>query len=576
MNNEYLKTGMAGDLPVGLPGGFFVYEAEGNEKITFAEPNVFGLYECETYEEFIEFTGGTFKGMVHPDDLYKIQDQIQAQTMFGEKRHDYVRYRIMTKSGKVRYIEDFGHLLHWNNGKSFFYVFIVDVDQNEFYNNSRNSMAEASILSTNHDTDPLTGLFTMSLFYQRVQKLLSDPKGRRNDISFIHFDIPNFKLYNERHGFKLGDELLCELAKNIREVFDNATVSRFSDDHFVVCDLGDRGDAVIRVEEVNRRMMMTEDANRRVRIKAGIYFLDDRGAEVGLACDHARLACNSIKHRHDVYYCIYDEMLREQLRKQQYVVDHIDEAIENEYIKVFYQPVIRVRSGEICGYEALVRWNDPKVGILNPGDFIETLEEFHLIHLVDSFVIRKVCEDYRRLKDAGEDVVPVSVNISRLDFELCDIFGILDETRKQYDVPVEMIDIEITESALNDNVGHIKLECDEAKKLGYKIWLDDFGSGYSSLNTLAEYSFDVLKLDLVFFRSYDHNPKTGMLMEYIIHGSRGLGLSPLCEGVESEEHFEFLKRVGCERAQGYYFGKPMPMDETRAFTKGKGMNWEKR
>ena len=139
-----------------------------------------------------------------------------------------------------------------------------------------------------------------------------------------------------------------------------------------------------------------------------------------------------------------------------------------------------------------------------------------------------------------------------------------------------MIDIEITESALNDNVGHIKLECDEAKKLGYKIWLDDFGSGYSSLNTLAEYSFDVLKLDLVFFRSYDHNPKTGMLMEYIIHGSRGLGLSPLCEGVESEEHFEFLKRVGCERAQGYYFGKPMPMDETRAFTKGKGMNWEKR
>ena len=576
MDYEYLNTGLAGKLPVGLPGGFFVYEAEGDEKITFAEPNVFKLYECETYEEFIDFTGGTFKGMVHPDDLYKIQDQIQAQTMFGEKRHDYVRYRIMTKSGKVRYIEDFGHLLHWNSDKSFFYVFIVDVDQNEFYNNSRNSIAEARILSTNHDTDPLTGLFTMSLFYQRVQRLLNDPKGRRNDISFIHFDIPNFKLYNERHGFKLGDELLCEFAKNIREIFDNATVSRFSDDHFVVCDLGDRGDAVIKVEEVNRRMMMTEDANRRVRIKAGIYFLDDRGAEVGLACDHARLACNSIKHRHDVYYCIYDEMLREQLRKQQYVVDHIDEAIDNEYIKVFYQPVIRVRSGEICGYEALVRWNDPKVGMLNPGDFIETLEEFHLIHLVDSFVIKKVCQDYKRLMDAGEDVVPVSVNISRLDFELCDIFGILEETRKQYDVPVEMIDIEITESALNDNVGHIKLECDEVRKLGYKIWLDDFGSGYSSLNTLAEYSFDVLKLDLVFFRSYDRNPKTGQLMEYIIQGSRGLGLAPLCEGVESEEHYEFLKRVGCERAQGYYFGKPMPMDETRAFTGHKGMTWEKR
>ncbi len=576
MDNEFLDTGLAGQLPIGLPGGFFVYEAEGDEKITFAEPNVFGLYECDTYEEFIELTGGTFKGMVYSEDLYKIQDQIQAQTMFGEKRHDYVRYRICTKTGKIRYIEDFGHLLHWSNGKSFFYVFIVDVDQNEFYNSNRNSLAEAEILSSNPDTDPLTGLFTMSLFYQRVQNLLSDPESRRQDISFIHFDVPNFKLYNERHGFKLGDELLCELAKNIREVFNSATVSRFSDDHFVVCNVGDRGDAVTKVEEVNRRMMMTEDANRRVRIKAGIYFLDDRSAEVGLACDHARLACNSIKHHHDVYYCIYDEMLREQLRKQQYVVDHIDEAVANEYIKVFYQPVIRVESGEICGYEALVRWNDPKVGMLNPGDFIETLENFHLIHLVDSFVIRKVCEDYRRLSEAGEDVVPVSINFSRLDFELCDIVSILEETRKKYDVPVEMIDIEITESALNDNVGHIRHECDEMRKLGYKIWLDDFGSGYSSLNTLANYSFDVLKLDLVFFRSFDRNPKTGQLMEYIIQGSVGMGLAPLCEGVESEEHYEFLKRVGCVRAQGYYFGKPMPMDETRAFTREKGMVWEKR
>ena len=563
-----------GLIPKGLPGGFFIYEAEADEKIVFAEPNVVQLYGCDSFDDFFEYVGGSFRGMVHPEDLHKIENQIQAQTLFGEKRHDYVRYRIKTKHGDVRYIEDFGHLLHRNNGKSFFYVFIVDVDQNEFLNRNRNSFAEAEVLSTSHETDELTGLFNMSFFYQRVQMLLSSPQNWREDISFIHFDIPNFKLYNERHGFKLGDELLCNLANRIHDNFPDATVARFSDDHFVVCAIEKRENVINKVENVYKQMLLSEDANKKVRIKAGIYYLDDRRAEIGLACDHARLACNSIKNRHDINYCIYDEMLRETLRKQQYVVDHVDEAIEKEYIKVFYQPVIRVKTGEICGYEALVRWIDPKIGMLSPGDFIETLEQFHLIHLVDTYVIKKVCEDYKRLLEAGETIVPVSINISRLDFELCDIFGIVEDERKKAGMPRLLLDLEITESALNDNVGYIKSECDKMRKLGYHVWLDDFGSGYSSLNTLAEYSFDVLKLDLIFLRNFDHNPKTGKLMAYIIKGARGMGLQPLCEGVESEKHFEFLKENDCERAQGYFFGKPMPMDESRSFTAQKGLNWE--
>ncbi|MBR1736007.1 MAG: GGDEF and EAL domain-containing protein, partial [Firmicutes bacterium] len=549
--------------------------ADGDEKILFAETTIVKLYGCEDFDDFMEFTGGSFTGMVHPDDLHKIENQIQAQTSFGEKRHDYVRYRILTKKGEVRYIEDFGHLLHWMNGKSFFYVFIVDVDKNEYYNRNHNSYAETEILSADRDIDPLTGLFNMSFFYHSVQTLLASPEGRREDISIVHFDIPNFKLYNERLGFKLGDELLCDLAKTIRNVFKGGTAARFSNDHFVVCVTGSKESVTEKVEKVYKSMLRSDDINKKVRVKAGIYCFDDRRAEVGLACDHARLACNSIKNRHDINYCIYDEMMRDKLRKQQYVVDNIERAVAKEYIKVYYQPVIRVATGEICGYEALVRWIDPDMGMLSPGDFIETLEQFHLIHIVDEFVVKKVCEDYDTLRKNGEDVVPVSINISRLDFELCDIFGIVEATREKYDVPREMIDIEITESALNDNVGHIKFECDKMRELGYKIWLDDFGSGYSSLNTLAEYSFDVLKLDLIFLRSMDHNPKTGMLMSYIIRGARGMGLAPLCEGVESENHYRFLKKTGCERAQGYYFGKPMPMEEIRAFTKNKGMKWEK-
>ncbi|SDA25087.1 diguanylate cyclase (GGDEF) domain-containing protein [Ruminococcus sp. YE71] len=576
MNAQVSDMNVGGIIPEGLPGGFFVYEASEKENIIFADMNVVRLYGCETYEEFLEFVGGSFTGMVHPDDLHKIENEIQAQTIFGEKRHDYVRYRIVNKQGETRYIEDFGHLLHRLGGKGYFYVFIVDVDKNEFFNRSRNSYAEAEILAQNQETDRLTGLFNMSFFYYKVQMLLSAPDSYRKNYSIVYFDIPNFKLYNERHGFKLGDELLCDLAKLLRDEFKDGTVARFSDDHFFVFANGTREEIVIKIESVYKRLLLSEDPNKKVRIKAGMYFLDGRSSEIGLACDHARLACNSIKSRHDVIFCIYDEMLREKLRRQQYVVDHIDEAIEHEDIKVYYQPVIRVETGEICGYEALVRWSDEKFGLLSPSDFIETLEQFHLIHLVDRYVVGKVCDDLRSLIENGEPAVPVSINISRLDFELCDIFAIIEEIRHEYGIPRAMLDIEITESALNDNVGYIKSECDRMRRMGYHIWLDDFGSGYSSLNTIAEYDFDVLKLDLLFLRSLSTNSKTGTLMTYIVNGARDMNLDPLCEGVESEEQFEFLKKIGCERAQGFYFGKPMPMNETRAYTRSKGLKWEQR
>ena len=575
MTEDYIVTKSGGIIPTGLPGGFFIYEAEGEESILYAEPNVIRLYGCDSFEEFYEHVGGSFKGMVHPDDVHKVQNQIVAQTTASDKKHDYVRYRILPKNGKEKYVEDFGHLLHWRNGKSFFYVFIVDVDQNEFFNKNRNSFAEAELLSAHQDTDPLTGLFNMSFFYQQVTAELSSLVPWKGDLAFIHFDIPNFKLYNERYGFNAGDNLLCDFSRAIVSAFKSSIVSRFSDDHFVVFSKDSREDVLKLVEKVYKTMLSSDDPTARVRIKAGIYFPEDRRPEVGLSCDHARLACNSIKSRHDYYYYIYDEAIREKLRRQQYVVDHVEEAVAKEYIKVFYQPVIRLESGKICGYEALVRWIDPVIGFLSPGDFIETLEQFHLIHLVDRFVIRKVCEDIKNLKEDGEDVVPVSINISRLDFELCDIFGILEDTRKEYDVPRSMLDIEITESALNDNVKYISHECDKMRTKGYSLWLDDFGSGYSSLNTIAEYDFDVLKLDMIFLRSFDTNPKTGQLMSYIIKGAAGLGLESLCEGVETEEQFRFLKENGCVRAQGYYFGKPMPMEETRAFTREKGLVWEK-
>ena len=419
--------------------------------------------------------------------------------------------------------------------------------------------------------DELTGIHNMVYFRNEAEKVLSYVTTDRENAVFLFFDIENFKSYNEKYGFHEGNELLIKVAHMIEDSFKGSLVSRFSDDHFVVLTRIDGAKNIIghlsgEIKKLQREVHL--------ELKCGAYKPVGDEADVSLACDRARFACNSIKGRHDVNCCVYDEMLRDKMRRQQYVVDHIDEAIEKDYIQVFYQPVIRVATGDICGYEALVRWVDPQYGTLRPADFVETLEQFHLIHMLDQHVIKRVCMDYKELADAGEPLVPISINISRLDFELCHIFGIVEQTCNEYGVPREMLDLEITESALNENVEYIKSECNRMISLGYHIWLDDFGSGYSSLNTMVEYKFDVLKLDLIFLRNLEKYPKTSTLMTFIVEGAKGLGLSPLCEGVETKEQYEFLKKIGCERAQGFYFGKAMPMKETRAFTAEKGMKWE--
>lgn len=560
-------------IPTGLPGGYFIYNAQGGEEILYADDNVINLFGCKNIAEFREYTGNSFKGMVHPEDYDKIQSEIHSQIMKGGNHHDYVRYRIISKNGDVRYIEDFGHLLHGEHGRKYFYVFIVDIDKDEYFNRSRSSFAETQILSMNTDTDRLTGLYNMSGFYRKVQNMLSDKNLRLScKLTFVHLDIANFKIFNERYGFQCGDDLLCRVANSVRGVFsDNSITARFSNDHFVVCTADDNVTEL--VEKLHNTVQQIIEGTR-VEIRAGIYELDDPCAEAGLACDRARLACSTVKNRYDIIYSIYDDKLYEKLRLQQYIVDYVDEAVEKEYIKVYYQPVIRVKTGEICGYEALARWNDPKMGFLSPADFIETLEKFHLIHKIDSYIVKKVCEDYCVLRDSNEPLVPVSLNLSRLDFELCNIVEVVENYRRQYGVPQKMLDIEITESALNKKSDYLKNECRRFRDSGYQLWIDDFGSGYSSLNTLMEYDFDVLKLDMEFLRTYDKNPRTGNLLNYIVYAAVEMGIQPLTEGVETEEHYEFLKAIGCDKAQGYYFGKPMPMEDTRKFTRSKGLLWE--
>lgn len=248
-----------------------------------------------------------------------------------------------------------------------------------------------------------------------------------------------------------------------------------------------------------------------------------------------------------------------EMTMRQYILDNFETAIEKRYIQPFYQPVIRTISGKLCSFEALARWVDPHYGIISPAQFIPVLEKEKLIHLLDSCIIRQVCARIRRTMDSGRIPIPVSVNLSRLDFVLCDIFAVTDEAVSFYRIPHDYIYIEITESIIAESEGLMQSVVSRFRSAGYQVWMDDFGSGFSSLNILKDYDFDELKLDMNFLRSFHRRSRT--ILTSMIRMAKDINMHTLAEGVETEEQLIFLRDSGCEKVQGYYFGKPMPYDD---------------
>ncbi len=239
-----------------------------------------------------------------------------------------------------------------------------------------------------------------------------------------------------------------------------------------------------------------------------------------------------------------------------YIADHVDEAIAKGWVKPYYQPVVRTLTGKLCGSEALARWEDPVFGLLTPDKFVPVLEDARLINKVDSCIVREVCRQIRESADEGVPVVPISFNLSRLDFDLCDIFGIIEDATREYEVPRRLLNIEITESTFATDPSFMVKIIEKFHSVGYQVWMDDFGSGYSSLNALKDFEFDEMKIDMEFLSRFGEKSKT--ILASVVDMAKKLGIQTQAEGVETEEQRVYMRRIGCEKMQGYLFGKPMP------------------
>ena len=413
---------------------------------------------------------------------------------------------------------------------------------------------ELEILAT---VDKLTGLMSYNYFLSESDKLIQNDPRHYNKYAFLFFNIVSFKTLNDQKGYVVGNKFLKDVGDIISKTFPNSLVCRQADDHFVALvlnkDLTEKFDLI-------RSKVRALDNDLKLDITIGYnVVIDAEHANAGV--EKARYANAELKNQSKKDYFQYDIKLHDKYELIQYVVSHVDEAVEQGWIVAYYQPVVLSKNGKLCGVEALARWIDPKYGFLNPGVFIGALEEAHLAYKVDLAMLEIVCRNMRDVLDKGGKVVPTSINISRSDFSVIDVAEEVLKITKKYKIPKEDLHIEITESSLLDSQEKLHSAIDRIKKNGFAVWLDDFGSGYSSFNTLKDFAFDVVKLDMEFLKGFDKNDKSKPVIDSVIKMADSIHMGTLCEGVETKEQAEFLKKIGCVRLQGYLISAPITYEK---------------
>ncbi len=419
--------------------------------------------------------------------------------------------------------------------------------------------------------DKLTNLPNMSAFGVLAEHERKRMHSKGITPAFVYFDIRDMKAINEKYGFSRGNGILSGTASVLKDVFEKDAVARFSDDHFVV--MTGRKHLEQKIEQVNDQVRRNP-MGIPVQLCAGIFIDDKMGLDVYASIDRARIACKSIKGDYTRKYHVFDRDMFTEYRQRRHVLNHFDEAIENGYIQLYYMPIVRTVTGKVCDMEALARWIDPEKGMLSPSQFIPVLEDNRLINKLDFYMLRKICESLAKQKSLDMPLVPVSVNLSRTNFEVCDVFDEVLSIVNEYNIAHHLLTVEITESAFIKNQQFLANQIERFREAGFNVWMDDFGSEYSSLNTLQEYSFDLIKLDMRFMKNFSLTGKNHLILSDVISMISKLGVNTLAEGVQTKEQLRFLRDAGCDKVQGFLFGKPMPCEyfyEKRTFN---GLEYE--
>lgn len=398
-------------------------------------------------------------------------------------------------------------------------------------------------------------LDSTSDFWMQAEQLQKELLQQGKKACYIFLDLENFRFINMQGDISEGAHLLTEVSALIHQTFPDALITRGASIQFAV---------VTGVPDVRERLIhlhkkaLSLRSNNQLDLKAGIFIVSNPQISPITASDYAKAACAHIKKDYQAVYREYDEDLQKHLAIDHYVVTHLEEALKNHDIKVFFQPIIRTLTCKACAAEALARWDDPQYGHLLPSIFIKPLEATQLITKLDLYVAEEVCRLYEDLQLRPDVNLPISINFSRSDFQNCEIRRELDRLRAEYHVPDHALCVEVTECDFCDDVSVLKDQIKDLRDHGYEVWMDDFGSGFSSLSLLKDLDVDLVKFDLRFLVGSAHINRGNFIIGALIAMVKQLGMKTLVEGVETEAQLEYLQSVGCERMQGYLYSRPIP------------------
>lgn len=409
------------------------------------------------------------------------------------------------------------------------------------------------------EVDPLTGGLNTEGFYNKVTKWLKKNPGRKYYV--IRYNVDHFKDINGVYGHSVGDKLLRDMAECMRAIdSEDAISAHLNADHFVRFCATDVVTVQTCYDNFNR-VFKNYNLSIPITLHIGVYNLCEEGEDPYTMSYKALLAMQSIKGDMEKKIAYYEKGMLRQEQERLELLNDVEKAIAENQFEVWFQPQIDYAEKKIIGAEALVRWNHPTKGMLSPAMFVPLLERSNLISKVDRFVFHTTCKYMKKWLDRLPNTdVQISINLARQDILIKDFVNTFEGYMQKYDIPRKLLHLEVTETAYIEEFAKLNAEVDKLRALGFLVEIDDFGAGYSSLNTLKDINADKIKLDMKFL-SGSGGKKGRLIVAAVINMAKALNMSVLAEGIETKEQADFLLQCGCTEMQGYYFSKPVPLEE---------------
>ena len=431
------------------------------------------------------------------------------------------------------------------------------------FNDINDAFEAEKELKQRAERDPLTGLYNRETFFEKAAELID----KQNPSSYIiaALDVNKFSSINEQYGQAAGDRVLNYLADYIKSAVSKVggICCRISADNFA-CLYPNNENMADFIESKCQSMSKGIDVRSAISISVGRYIIDDRTLPVSAMYDRAVMAKKSIKGRYDVHSAYYDEKMREDYLREQIIVGSMEKALSERQFKVNLQPQYNHSSGAMIGAEALARWVHPTEGLIPPSAFIPIFEKNGFIYEMDQYIWEETCRLMRSWLDKGIELCPISVNVSRFDIYQANFIDVITSLLRKYSIPMKLLNLEITETAFSSAPRQIIDVVKRLVGLGFVVEIDDFGSGYSSRNTLKDVPAQVLKLDMRLLEDSEETGRGGSILSSVVRMSKWLNMPVIAEGVETVGQADFLDSIGCNYIQGFLYAKPMPADEFEA------------